>query len=157
MANFSGAQFHNCMLKRVNFGEAVLEDAEMSDAVLDASDWIGAKASRIALRHAKLNNANMTGSDLSNSDCSFAEMRCLLIHADLSGANLYGVDFSGADLSQANLQNANMTGAKILGAKFAYAKMQGSISTNGKPWGANAPTAKAGDKRSWWQIWRAAI
>ena len=66
-------------------------------------------------------------------------------------ANLYGVDFTGADLSRADLREADMTGAKIARADFTYAKLQGSIGTNGKPWGF---TSKKEQKKPWWKVWR---
>ncbi|MGI9515904.1 MAG: pentapeptide repeat-containing protein, partial [Pirellulaceae bacterium] len=66
----------------------------------------------------------------------------------------YSVDFTGADLSKCDLREADMTGAKIARADFTFAKLQGSIGTNVKPWGF---TSKKEDKKSWWKVWRAAI
>jgi uncharacterized protein YjbI with pentapeptide repeats len=90
----------------------------------------------------------------SKADFSFAEMRGSNFHGSiLTKANLYGADVSEGDFSQSDLRDCNMTDAKIFKADFNFAKMTGSVGTNGRPWGASI---KAAAKKPWWQIWRSA-
>ena len=53
--------------------------------------------------------------------------------------------------AQADLRKADMTDAKIARATFTYAKMEGSIGTNGRPWGFTVKPAQG--KKAWWKVW----
>ena len=63
----------------------------------------------------------------------------------------FGADLSEANFTNANLQRANMTDAKISRAIFTLTKMQGTIGTNGQPWGFTVRSRVA--KKPWWKVW----
>lgn len=98
---------------RLNAPNANLVDARckginLSDAILDHSDFSG---------------ADFTGATFFASDLRNTKFRS----ANLKGANLIISDLSGADLTNANLSNANLKGANLRGAKMEGADFSGAI------------------------------
>ncbi len=102
-------------------------------------------------RHSKFNGANMTKGDFRKADFCFCELRADFKNAILVEANLFNADLTQADFTKADLRKANMTDAKIARAIFAYAKMEGCIGTNGRPWGFTVKGKEP--KRPWWKVW----
>lgn len=154
-ADFSGCNLgkslvKNSVLRRANFSNTVFDEANFSDAIFEVADFSNAVGKNVKFRHSKLNGADCTKVDFSGSDFSFAEIRANFQRANLKNSNLYGADLSTGSFVYVDFEGANMTDAKILRADFTYAKMQGCIGTNGKPWGQ---TVKNPQKKKWWQGW----
>lgn len=97
-------------LHHMHFGEARLDNSNLSEADLSSSIL-----KRTELRSVNLSGANLSGADLSES---------ILHFANLSGANLTDADLSDADLMGANLMGANLRGAKLCGAKLMRANLR---------------------------------
>lgn len=159
-ADFSGtsllnSQIENCVLRRANFSGCTMSKSDLSNNVLECAKFVGCAAVGALFRHSRFNGAELMKGNFSEADFFFAEMRCDMSGAKLIGANLFGADLTQADFSQADLRKANMTDAKIARAIFAYAKLEGCIGTNGKPWGFTVkPKTKKG---AWWKVWNAAV
>ena len=150
-ANLSFANLSNCVLRRAIFSGATLTKADMSDNVMDVAKFVGCTAIGTLFRHSKMNGADMMKGNFSDADFFFAEVRANFNNASLVSANLFGADLTQADFTQADLRKAVMTDAKIARAIFTYAKMEGSIGTNGRPWGF---TVKPKEKKQpWWKVW----
>jgi uncharacterized protein YjbI with pentapeptide repeats len=115
------------------------------------ADFSEVDASNSQFRHCKLSGATCSRGNFTKADFSFAEMHGNFNHADLNHANLYSCDLAASDFSHSDLRESVMTEAKIQQADFTFAKMQGSIGTNGKPWGVAA--VKVVSKKPWWQVW----
>jgi len=149
-------RMQNCIIRRASFCGTSLIAARIGDTNLDLSDFTGCIATGIHFRHCKINGATFVNANLAESDFSFSEIRSNFHKANLRNANLYGADLSNGDFTYADLEGATMTEAKILRAEFKFAKMVGSVGTNGRTWGASV---KAHDpKKPWWKVWgRAAI
>ncbi len=155
-ADFSGATLNLCkidnsVLKRANFSNANLINADLSDNVLDVSDFSCCIAEGTLFRHSKINGAIMNKGNFRKADFFFCELRSDFNNACLVEANLFGADLTQADFTKADLRKANMTDAKIARAVFAYAKMEGCIGTNGRPWGFTV-RGKV-EKKPWWKVW----
>jgi len=149
-ADFRGVDFSACRITGCNL-RADLRDADMSDNVMELSKFIKCNAENAKFRHCRINRGIFANSNFKKVDFFFADLRGSFRSADLEGANMFGADLTGADFTNANLQKANMTDAKIARAIFAYAKMQGSIGTNGQPWGFAIKSKQ--DKKPWWKVW----
>lgn len=125
--------------------------ADMSDNVLDVGKFIGCVAVGAMFRHSTFNGADLSKGNFSDADFFFAEARANFKGATLVSANLFGADLTTADFTQADLRKANMTDAKIARATFTYTKMEGSIGTNGRPWGFTVKPKE--EKKAWWKVW----
>ena len=150
-ANLSFSKIDNCVLRRADFSDATLTKADFSDSVLDVAILCRCMAVGALFRHSKLNGTDMSKGNFSDADFFFAEARSKFDHAILVGANQFGADLTTADFTQADLRKADMTDAKIARATFTYAKMEGSIGTNGRPWGFTVKPAQ--EKKAWWKVW----
>ncbi|MDG2185394.1 MAG: pentapeptide repeat-containing protein [Mariniblastus sp.] len=152
-ANLSNTKILNCVAQRTDFTNANLSNADLSDNVLDVSRFVKVNAKGCKFRHAKINGADFSEGNLDGTDFFFSELRSNFTAACLIGANLFGADMCNADFTRADLRKSIMTDCKILGAKFEYAKLQGSIGTNGHPWGFSSKNLP---KKQWWKIWSSA-
>lgn len=83
-ADFRGADLSKCRGTRVNFVDAVLEDAVLSNA---------------QLRSCRFDGANLRGATLNAADL----WNCSFVGADLTRANLTGANLTGCDLEDATL------------------------------------------------------
>lgn len=150
-AKLVGCKMDNCVVKRADLTGTDLRDADLSDNVMELSKFIKCNAENAKFRHCRINRGIFANGNFKKVDFFFADLRGSFRSADLEGANLFGADLTGADFTSANLQKANMTDAKIARAIFAYAKMQGSIGTNGQPWGFAIKSKQ--EKKPWWKVW----
>lgn len=136
-ADLSGANLRRACLTRVvgrsaRFVDAILEEADLSEADLSGADFSGIVAGQVRLSEAMLEDARFTGAAMRFADLS----RALLDGADFGGADLWGADFSGADaddtvfrkarLDETKLVDANLTQADFEGASLTRAQLTGS-------------------------------
>jgi len=82
-----------------NFSRADLSGAEIFDANLEGSEFVGADLSNCDLTHCSLKGSDLTKAKLINSR---------LWNTDLTGANLTEADLTGSDLANACLFNAKL-------------------------------------------------
>jgi uncharacterized protein YjbI with pentapeptide repeats len=101
------ASFLRLKAPGANLAEARCKGINLTDAVLDHSDFRGADFSGARLFAADLRNAKLQ-------------------RTNLKGANLVIADLSGADLSNANLSGANLKGANLAGARIEGADLSGA-------------------------------
>ena len=94
-ANLSGYSFMG-----MDFSHAVLEDVNLSGAILTDTIFCNARLNHADLSWASLKGANLMGANLLSAQ---------LIGTVLLNANLIGADLSGANLSNANLSNADLS------------------------------------------------
>lgn len=105
-AVLTGANLYGVLASQVQFygsgarldGSAILEEAQFNDANLSAVDFTQAQLMGANLSNAMLFNAKFNGANLTPSATGVA--------ANLSGANLQGADFTDAKLDGATLANA---------------------------------------------------
>lgn len=121
-SDFSEADFHNAIGRRVNFRRSKLENANMteadfSDAIFENAEMTGAR-----LRRSKLNRANLAVIRGSDSDFLGADLR----EANLQGAVLSAADFREARLNSADLSNAELSLSTFVSATLDQAKLDGS-------------------------------
>ncbi|MFA5255492.1 MAG: pentapeptide repeat-containing protein, partial [Candidatus Omnitrophota bacterium] len=91
-----------------NFSRADLSGAEIFDANLAGSEFVGADLSHSDLTHCNLRGADLTKAKLVNSR---------LWNTDLAGANLTEADLTGSDLSNACLYGTKLWHADIKDVK----------------------------------------
>ena len=117
-----------------------LDDANLSDALLDGANLIQANLYNANLSGAVLINANLTNAYLSYADLTGANLSnadlndAYLTYADLSGANLSNAELDDAYLSDADLTGANLTGADLSGTILNGVK-SGNITGTPTLWG----------------------
>jgi uncharacterized protein YjbI with pentapeptide repeats len=132
-ADCTDAQLQSARLIGTNFRGAILNGAQMQDAMMWYVDLDSARLLKANLRHADLAKAKLRRANLEQSDLR----RAIFKHADLTGANLLGAKMSQADFTGANLQNAiltglvmdnvNLTGANLAGADLSRADLRYAI------------------------------
>lgn len=138
----------NAEMRRANFENCDLTEADMRYANLRESRFLNATLKNVDLQHADLSGADMDCVNLNLAKLMNAE----LIETDLCHANLRGANFRGANLCQAdfqlaafgdtNLMNANVEGANfkdvvfnevdLFGTRLEYAKLDGTQWVNCK-------------------------
>lgn len=108
-ADLTGATLADCSVRFGDLYDAILVNADLSGALLFAtelgsSDLTNANLSGADLSYSYLNGADLTGADLTNADLTFA----MLENADLSGANL-----TNANLTEVGLAGAILAGVIV--------------------------------------------
>jgi uncharacterized protein YjbI with pentapeptide repeats len=129
-ADFSGAVLTNVTAQRADLRGTVLTEANLADAILSNAHRRGAGCS--GGDHTKLDDALLTDAVLDNvhlEESSFkdANLRGADLHSshlersDFTKAHLNGADLEHTDLSGSLLLGADLTGAQVGGAKLAGA------------------------------------
>ncbi|MGY4730812.1 DUF2169 family type VI secretion system accessory protein [Burkholderia pyrrocinia] len=135
-------------LPHANFQYASLRGATLASAQGDGTEWHGAQASQVILRHAtlrgsradasscfyqadlsgvKLDDANWDGADLRESNlCAATLDRASLSRAIACGAQLTLTCARHADLSKTDLSHADVRFANLFGASLRRAKLFGT-------------------------------
>ncbi len=117
--NLIGTIFDNKKLDGKDFNFADLNNADLSNSILNGAN----------MNFASMHNANFSNSSLNGANMNFADLK----NADLSNAVL-----DGANLNFANLDGANMAGARLEGANHVFAGTSKSTicpdSKNGPCW-----------------------
>ena len=113
--------FSDAMLHGANLSEADLTRANLSRANLQGTNLQGAKLYTAGLGEANLRGANLSYADLSGTYLRSANLR----GADLNHADLGPVDYKNTDLRKADLSEANFHGANLYRAKLFEADLSG--------------------------------
>ena len=87
----------------------VLREANLSETVLELTDFQGAYLKKVDFQKAILWKADLQGADLEGAN---------LRKADLLEVNLQGADLTNANLSGANLRGANLCRANLFNIKY---------------------------------------
>lgn len=117
--DFSRGDFRRVRGAESCWGDAKLEGADFTGAVLSRADFAGA-----ALRGAIFDGANLRGACFADADLEGARLRwadawrgsferAALAEADLAGSNFYEAEFWDARLEGTNLSGANVRGTKL--------------------------------------------
>ena len=123
-----------CRFTRASLAGSVLDQATLTDCLVESSDWANLKATKSAMVRVKLATVRLTGLhwiDGALRDVTFVECRmdlatfrftsfkvvsfidCNLSRADFTGADLRGAQFTGCDLTGAQFAQANCAGARF--------------------------------------------
>jgi hypothetical protein len=106
---------------------AILIEAYLPDAELDAINLSDATCGVVNLSGAYLRGADLSRSWLGFSDLSNAQLdRAILSGTRLLYANLSGAQFGSADLSTARLNNADLSRAYLGGANMSGTRLGGA-------------------------------
>lgn len=125
------AELGEAILNGAELSRAILDEAQLNDAFLKGANLARANLDGADLTHAYLTSANLDHAYLEGADLS----RAYLGDADLSSANLSGAHLNDAWLrndpfdasSKApNLSNANLTGADLARADLSDAHLEGA-------------------------------
>ncbi|MEZ4864472.1 MAG: pentapeptide repeat-containing protein [Caldilineaceae bacterium] len=144
----------------LDFREAVLTYADLSNADLSRVDLSGAHLVEATLAESDLRQADLSEADLTQSDLQEADLEqsalhwATLVDSDLRNANLQGANLIGADLQQADLAGANLSqatlngavlkGANLTGVDLSYADLNWVDLTHANLRGAKLMTASLG-------------
>lgn len=112
--------------KSIDLSNATIKKIDLSDMVLEHSDFSGSQ-----IHHLTLNNTNLTGANLTGVKWRNVES----VNLKLSGANLKDAEIfgkmDGSDLSNVQGQNAfikaDLSGANLEGSDFQDAKIAGTL------------------------------
>lgn len=111
-ANFTNARMGAGIFYRANFNGTILENVDLTEAVM---------------RHANLDSSNMRNANLTEADLSYASLiKTSLQHVKLYGANLTGANLSGAVLDSSDLRTCILKGAILNRTKLRFTKFQKS-------------------------------
>lgn len=132
-ADCTDAQLQSARLIGTNFRGAILNGAQMQDAMMWYVDLDSAHLLKANLRHADLAKGSLRGANMEQSDLR----RAIFKSANLTQANLLGAKVAQANFTNANLQGAiltglvmdgvNLTGANIAGADLSRADLRYTI------------------------------
>ncbi|MCK4870790.1 MAG: pentapeptide repeat-containing protein [Gammaproteobacteria bacterium] len=123
LANLSNVNFTVAMrgyvtpLAKADFSGAILDRAQLTNAVLYGDNFTYAKLPSADLRNADLSMANFSHALLNKSNMQGAIAKTDAMHG------------WGVDMRRANFYKANLTGARLYG-DFAHAKFNGAILKN---------------------------
>ena len=109
--DLTGATLSNGKPLSANFqyGAANFKRANLTEAIMDHVNFVGAH-----FKGATLAGANLTGADLSNADLTGADLtRAVLAGTNLTGATLSGTIFDQCDLSMAIFGPAPLFGTSV--------------------------------------------
>jgi len=120
----------------MSVSEDVLQQVTWQGAKLDKAKFSSKALRKLDFRNALLNNADLADCDLSNALLTKAELkgarlnRCTLVGADLQYADLAGATLVGADFTDASLFNALVMRMDIADADLRRAKLD----ADAMPW-----------------------
>jgi uncharacterized protein YjbI with pentapeptide repeats len=148
--NFRCANLQSANLCYARAFNAILNDANLSNAALIKTDLRGTSLIRANLTEADLSASNLSESDLSEANLRKANLSyngivgniTNITGVNLSNADLSGANLSSADLSDTNLSNADLTGSmmyavRALRTNFSSAILTGACLQN---WNINSET-----------------
>ncbi|MFQ4146752.1 pentapeptide repeat-containing protein [Chlorogloeopsis sp. ULAP02] len=115
---------------------------DLRNAVIRQADLTNAKLQSLDLSGADLTRAQLRGSDLFESNLENAKLcGTILYEANLRSCNLQAANFSGANLNRANLAEANLRSANLSGASLRAANLSGANLYKANLQGANLKVA----------------
>lgn len=126
------------LLKRVDFRNANLRGADLSELDLSGLDFEGAQLERANLNYSDMRGANLSrgnfqhaalwGTDLQKARIERADLRhAELWRTNLKDANLPNTDLRHAHLKDAILENTYFRSANLEGADLSFTRLRGTI------------------------------
>lgn len=113
-ANLKGTRLRGVDLSGASFEGAEATGADLDDAILERTNFVGAKLVTASLRRVFLTDANLTTADLTGALIDQSSgLRTMFCRARLDGASLQGATLDGADFTEAQLDGANLDGALL--------------------------------------------
>lgn len=113
-ADFGDAELNDVDLSAARLCGVDLRRANLSDANLRRSDLRSADLRRVNFRRADLSDANFNNANMTNADFRRADLSDAVFNsANLNRANLSDVNLRRANLSNAYLSDADMSRAKL--------------------------------------------
>jgi uncharacterized protein YjbI with pentapeptide repeats/heme/copper-type cytochrome/quinol oxidase subunit 4 len=133
-AHLQQAHLSESILDHVDLRDAYLAGADLRSADLERADLEDANLSAAFLEEADLSGANLANVDLSNAEWIYKQDPLLRERgAGLRNADLRDADLKGANLTNANLKGANLKGAEVTDEQLASSKsLEGAIMPNGQ-------------------------
>ncbi|MEB3211855.1 MAG: pentapeptide repeat-containing protein [Leptolyngbyaceae bacterium] len=130
-ADLSQAVLRQAELSNANLSQAFLNFADLREARLRGTNLTNVQLNTADLREAHLQNAQLEGATLQNAqlDCldpPSEKSRIVPSCSNLSEANLTQADLRGAQLDYANLSEATLTGATLTGADVTGTNFSGA-------------------------------
>lgn len=134
-AELSGALLTGIDARGASFEQAILEDADIVDALISGANFGqarldkanltgGVKAYGANFAIASLQGANFNGARLFGADFRWASMQATnLDYARLEGATLEGADLEAASLYKSHLEAADLNGANLKAADLRGARI----------------------------------
>lgn len=134
-AELSGAILTGIDARGASFEQAILEDADVVDALISGANFGQARLDKANLTGgiqayganfaiASLQGANFNGARLLGADFRWASMQATILdYARLEGALLEGADLEAASLFKSRLQAADFNGAKLKAADLRGADL----------------------------------
>jgi len=138
--NFSRAELSGALMTGIDtrgaaFEQAILEDADIVDALISGANFGQARLDKANLTGgiqayganfaiASLQGANLNGARLLGADFRWASMQAAILdYARLEGAMLEGADLEAASLYKSRLEATDLNGAKLKAADLRGAKI----------------------------------
>ena len=143
LSSFGGTNFRNAILTDADFTEAHLSCTDFRQAILKRTCWFQAKK----LEQARLENTYLEDKlirrlvVLKDGVGQHFEYRNLQ-GLNLNNANLKDAFFTGANLSESTLENANLAGARLAKAQFYQSNLRKACLTGAyiENWGISTDT-----------------
>lgn len=124
-SNLQEVKFTNCNLNKVNFTGANLTGACFTRSVV-----LHCVLNEAVLEQADCTEANFSGNEMRHAKCKGA----VFYKARLGGIDMRGCDLQGANLQYANLLVANMEGANLAMANLEGANLDGANTKGVRGW-----------------------
>ena len=121
-ADCTDAQLQSARLIGTNFRGAILNGAQMQDAMMWYVDLDSAHLLKANLRHADVAKGSLRRANMEQSDLR----RAIFKSANLTQANLLGAKVAQANFTNANLQGAILTGLVMDGVNLTGANLAGA-------------------------------
>jgi uncharacterized protein YjbI with pentapeptide repeats len=114
-------------LRFAHAGGAVLVNADLSAARLEAAELFDAWLEGADLARAQLQNADLEGARLQAANLNWASLEgAILLDAHLEGVHLMWAKLNGAQLTRARLAGADLRWARLEGADLTGAQLEGT-------------------------------
>ncbi|MEU4420877.1 pentapeptide repeat-containing protein [Actinoplanes sp. NPDC024001] len=115
-------------LRKTEFLNADLTCMLLDNAVIDRSDFIGARLAGASLQHAELRGNDFRDADFTGAVALNAKFggTATLSASIMPNADLSGADFTQADLAEVDLRGADLVRTKLTGADFTDSEVAGA-------------------------------
>jgi uncharacterized protein YjbI with pentapeptide repeats len=124
-ADLSNADLRNAILCNADLSNADLRNANLCDADLSNADLRNANLHYADLHNAILYDTGLSNANLRNANLHYADLHnAILYDTGLSNANLRNANLCDADLSNADLRNANLCNANLRYADLRNANLR---------------------------------
>lgn len=140
--DFSGGDFRNLRLHKVNLTNTNLESADFRGANLIQTNLEGANIKNIKIAGAFYSDTTIFSENIDKSELIYVGANANLSNLDLrniyfNNMNLENTNFSNANLAQKYLNKANLKNANLSGANLERANLEGADLSGANLEGAN--------------------